>query len=71
MVTLNKVVFEKSSYFKDGREVEYVNMYLDATIDDYRYRIPLSCSDKGELSRYFREVKNDCEGVYELTYIGE
>lgn len=68
MVTLNKLVFEKSSYVKDGVTREYVNAYLDVTCDEYRYRIPLSCSDKGELSKVFREIKANCEGIYDITF---
>lgn len=68
MAILNKLIFEKTSYVKDGITKEYVNAYLDVSNGDFRYRIPLACSDKGELSKVFREIKNDCEGVYDLVF---
>ena len=68
MSKINCLVFERNSYVKDGKAVEYVVAYLDVSIDEYRYRIPLSCSDKGELAKVFREVKDDLEGVYYVTF---
>lgn len=70
MTTINKLIFEKNSYVnKDGKLVEFTNAYLDVTYNEYRYRIPLSCSDRGELQKVFREVKADSEGVYDVTFV--
>lgn len=68
MAKLNKLIFEKTSYVKDGVTKEYTNAYLDVTYNEYRYRIPLSCSDKGELAKVFRDIKADCEGLYDITF---
>lgn len=69
MVQLNYLIFEKNSYVnKDGKLVEFTNCYLDFVKDEYRYRIPLSCSDRGELSKVFREVKTELDGLYTLKY---
>jgi hypothetical protein len=66
MVKLNSLVFEENSYVRDNKEVVYHVAFLDVTLDEYRYRIPLSCSDKGELASCFRKVKEQSEGIYEL-----
>ena len=58
MVKLNKLVFEENTYFKDGKENTFYVAYLDVSVDEYRYCVPLSCSDKGQLSNVFRDVKH-------------
>lgn len=68
MVKINNLIFEENSYIKDGRECVYHVALLDVSVDEYRYCIPLSCSDKGQLSSVFRKVKEELTGLYEVTY---